>query len=100
MGVVKFVDFFVPLEETIDGQKGGSASELDLPVNGVGGALRLHGLEQVPAEDRFVLAAMHLAPIGDLSDVEPVFEEIGERSHAEADAAALFSGFVSVRLAG
>jgi hypothetical protein len=27
---------------------------------------------------RFVLAAMHLAPIGDLADVEAVFEEIGE----------------------
>ena len=35
-----------------------------------------------------MLAAMHLAPIGDLADVEPVLEEMGERSHAEADAAA------------
>ena len=34
MGVVKFVDFFVPLEETIDGQNGGSAPELDLPGRG------------------------------------------------------------------
>ena len=58
MGVVKFVDFFVPLEETIDGQKGGSASELDLPGDGIGGAPGLHGVEQIAGEDRLMLAAM------------------------------------------
>ena len=58
MGVVKFVDFFVPLEETIDGQNGGSASELDLPGGGIGGALGLHGVEQIAGEDRLILAAM------------------------------------------
>ena len=56
MGVVKFVDFFVPLEETIDGQKGGSASELDLPGDGIGGAPGLHGVEQIAGEDRLILA--------------------------------------------
>ena len=38
-------------------------------------------------EDRFMLAAMHLAPIGNLADVEPVLEQMGKRSHAEADTA-------------
>src|SRR3984893_16991391 len=38
--------------------------------------------------DLIVLAAMHLAPIGDLAEVEPVLEQMGERSHAEADTAA------------
>ena len=31
---------------------------------------------------------MNLAPIDDLADVEPVLEQMGERAHAEADAAA------------
>src|ERR1700730_8385963 len=35
-----------------------------------------------------MLAAMHLTPIGDLAEVEPVLEQMGERSHAEADTAA------------
>ena len=35
-------------------------------------------LEQVVAEDRFILAATHLTPIGDLADVEPVLEQMGE----------------------
>jgi hypothetical protein len=35
-------------------------------------------LEQVAAEDRFILAATHLTPIGDLADVEPVLEQMGE----------------------
>jgi hypothetical protein len=34
---------------------------------------------------------MHFASIGDLADVEPVLEERSERSHAEADAAALLA---------
>src|SRR3984893_5095377 len=36
-----------------------------------------------------MLAAMHLTPIGDFADVEPVLEQMGERAHAEADTAAL-----------
>src|SRR5437660_4778688 len=35
-----------------------------------------------------MLAAMHLASIDDLADVEPVLEQMGKRSHAEADASA------------
>src|ERR1700730_1381859 len=36
-----------------------------------------------------MLAAMHLTPIGDFADVEPVLEQMGERAHAEADTVAL-----------
>jgi hypothetical protein len=43
-------------------------------------------LEQVAAEDRFILAATHLTPIGDLADVEPVLEQMSERTHVEAEA--------------
>jgi hypothetical protein len=35
-----------------------------------------------------MLAGMHLASIDDLADVEPVLEQMGKRSHAEADTAA------------
>jgi hypothetical protein len=48
MGVVKFVDFLCLL----------SASELDLPGDGIGGAPGLHGVEQIAGEDRLMLAAM------------------------------------------
>ena len=66
-------------------QYNGGCDEPDLPGDGVGGALGLHGLEQIAAEYRLMLAAMHLTPIGDLAEVEPVLEQMGERSHAEAD---------------
>jgi hypothetical protein len=69
--------------EEAAGQNGGRASEPDQPGDGVGGPFGLHGLEQVGAEDRRMLAAMHLAPLGDLADVEPVLEQMGERSDAE-----------------
>src|SRR6202040_2209505 len=74
--------------EEAAGQNGGRAPEPDLSRDGVGGALGLHGLEHVAAEDRLMLAAMHLTPIGDLADVEPVLEQMGKGTHAEADAAA------------
>ena len=74
--------------EEATSQKGRRASEPNMPGDGVGGALGLHGLEQVAAEGRLMLAAMHLTPIGDLADVELVLEQMGERSPAEADAAA------------
>jgi hypothetical protein len=51
----------------------------------------LHGLEHLAAEDRLVLAAMHLTPIGNLADVEPVLEQMGERPHAKANTAALLA---------
>ena len=41
---------------------------LHVPGNGISGAFRLHGFEQLVDEDRLVLAAMHLAPIGNLAD--------------------------------
>src|ERR1700738_1281009 len=74
--------------EEAAGQKGGSAPEPALPGDGVGGALGLHGLKQVAAEDRLMLAAMHLTPIGDLAEVERVLEQVGKGTHAEADTAA------------
>jgi hypothetical protein len=78
------------------GQEGGRASEPDLPGNGVGGEFFLHGLEHVAAEDRLVLAAMHLTPKGDLADVEPVLEEMGKRSHAKANSAALAAAAIDL----
>src|SRR6202035_5764155 len=75
--------------EQAPGQNGGRAPEPDLPGDGIGGALGLHGLEHVAAEDWLMLAAMHLTTIGDLAEVEPVLEQMGKRSHAEADTAAL-----------
>jgi hypothetical protein len=75
--------------EEAAGQEGGRASEPDLPGDGVGGEFFLHGLEQVAAKDRLMLAPMHLSSIGDLADVEPVLEEMGKRPHAKADTAAL-----------
>src|ERR1700730_17442440 len=35
-----------------------------------------------------MLAVMYLTPIGDFADVEPVLEQMGKGTHAEADAAA------------
>jgi Tripartite tricarboxylate transporter family receptor len=52
-------------------QNGGRALEPNLPFDGVGGELGLHGFEQVTVEDRLVFPAMQLAPIGDLADIEP-----------------------------
>ena len=75
------------VEETA-GQNGGRAPETDQPDDGVGGALGLHGLEQIAAEDRRMLAAMHLTPIGDLADVQSVLEQMGKGTHAEVDTAA------------
>jgi hypothetical protein len=68
--------------------KGGRAPELHVAGNGIGGAFRLHGFEQLTGEDRLMLAAMHLASIDDLADVEPVLEQMCQRSHAEANATA------------
>jgi hypothetical protein len=31
-----------------------------------------------------MLAAMHLTPIGDFADVEPVLEQMGERTSADS----------------
>jgi hypothetical protein len=52
-------------------QNGGRARKADLPGDGVGGASGLHGLEQIAAEDRRMLAAMLPNPVDDLADVPP-----------------------------
>jgi hypothetical protein len=72
--------------EDTTGEDGGRALEPNPPVDGVGGELGLHGLEQVTVEDRLVLPAMQLAPVSDFANVEPVLQQIGEGAHAEADA--------------
>jgi hypothetical protein len=74
--------------EEAAGERSGRAPEPELPGNDIGGAPGLHGFEQIAGEDRLMLAAMHLASIDDLADVEPVLEQMGKRSDAEADAAA------------
>src|ERR1700730_9019965 len=74
--------------EEVAGERSGRAPEPELPGNDIGGAPGLHGFEQIAGEDRRMLAAMHLASIDDLADVDPVLEQMGKRSHAEADAAA------------
>jgi hypothetical protein len=38
-----------------------------------------------------MLTAIHLTPIIDRADVESVLEQMGERSHAESDPAALLA---------
>jgi hypothetical protein len=51
------------------------------------GELSLDGLEQVAIEDRRMLGRTDLAFEHDLSEVEPVVQEIGERTSGEGDAA-------------
>src|SRR5215211_4542898 len=75
--------------EDAAGEDGGRALEPKLPCDGSGGKLGLYGCEQVTVEDRLVLAAMHLAPIDHLADVEPVLEQVREGADAEADTAPL-----------
>ena len=44
---------------------------------------RQHGLdaiEHLPIDDGRVLAFVHLAAIGDLADIEPVLQHVGERA--------------------
>src|SRR5262245_8656927 len=80
------------------GENGGTPFQPEVPGNDVGGEFFLHGLEQVAGEDRLMLAAIHLTPVIDLADVEPVLEEMSERSHAEADPAALLAITVAIDL--
>ena len=74
------------------GQKGGRAAQPAAPRHGLDRKLGLHGFEQRPIQDRRVVAAMDLAPVDHLADVEPVLEQVGERPHpkgAAADKAAI-----------
>ena len=73
--------------EDAAGQDGRRTSEPNLSGDGVGGKPRLHGVEQIARKDGLVLPTMHLASIDDFAKVEPVLEQMGERSHAKADAA-------------
>ena len=69
------------------GQERGCPSQPAPPLHRLGVQLLLDGVEQGTIEDRRVTAAMDLAPIGDLADVEPVLEQVGERPHPEAASA-------------
>src|SRR5215475_5742844 len=84
---VRWAHAVAAVVEDATGQNGGRALEPHLPGDGVGGELGLHGFKQVTVKDRLMLPAMHLAPIGDLADVEPVLEQMGEWAHAEKDTA-------------
>jgi hypothetical protein len=48
---------------------------------------QLNGLEQITIENGWMLTRADLAPEDDLADVEPVTQEIGERTSGEGDAA-------------
>ena len=76
--------------EEAAGERSGRAPEPELPGNDIGGAPGLHGFEQIAGEDRLMLAAMHLVPIDDLVDVEPVLEQMGKRSDAKTSGRSAF----------
>src|ERR1700758_3753119 len=78
------------IKKAVD-ENGGRASQADLPINGVGGELCLHGLEHVVGQDRLMLAAIHLTPVMDLANVEPVLEQMGERPHAKPNPTTLLA---------
>jgi hypothetical protein len=52
-----------------------------LSLDGAIGELGLYRLEQVPIDDRCMLAFVGLAAIDDLADIEAVLEEVGERAN-------------------
>ena len=69
-------------------QDGGRASEPAAPRHCLGCEPGLHRREQGTIHNRRLLAAMDLAPVDHLADIEAVLEQISERPHAKAPAAA------------
>jgi hypothetical protein len=55
--------------------------------------LGLDGLEQVPIDDGELFARQSLTLEHDLADVEPVTQEMGERTARERDGANWLTGF-------
>ena len=47
-------------------------------------SMRLDAIEDVAIDDGRVLALVHLAAIGDLTDIEPVLQHVGERARRVA----------------
>jgi len=73
--------------EDATSQNGWRTFEPDLPRDGIGDELGLHGLEKLQVEDRLVHATMGGAPIDHFADVEPVLEQMGEGTHTKPDPA-------------
>jgi hypothetical protein len=72
------------------GKNGWRASELYPTTHGVFRKPGLHGLEQLPLDDRLMSTGMDRATIGDLANVEAVFEHMRKSTGSKADAAPLF----------
>ena len=68
-------------------QDGGRAPQPAAPRARLGRKLGLHRLEQGTIHNRRLFAAMDLATVDHLADIEAVLEQMGERPHAEAAAA-------------
>ena len=50
---------------------------------GVSGQYQLDGVEDLPADQRLVVALVGCAPVGDLSDVEGVAQQFAQGLHRE-----------------
>ncbi len=74
------------------GQEGGRAPQPAAPRHCLSSKLALHRVEQRGIENRLVLAAVNLASVNHLADIEAVLEQMRERAHAKtapADSAAV-----------
>jgi hypothetical protein len=69
------------------GQNGRRASELGPTTHCVFSEPGLHGLEQLPLNDRLMSTGMDRAAIGDLANVKAVLEQMGKCTGPKADAA-------------
>src|SRR6266446_7464078 len=65
-------------------QDGGRAPQPAAPRARLGRKLGLHRREQGTIHNRRLFAAMDLAPVDNLADIEAVLEQMGERPHAKA----------------
>src|SRR6516164_3476553 len=68
-------------------QERGRAPQPAAPCPRLGRKLGLHRREQRTIHNRRLFAAMDLAPVDHLADIEAVLQEMRERAHAEAAAA-------------
>src|ERR1700674_4839117 len=73
--------------EDATGQDAGGTPEPNFAGNRIGGKLGLDGLKQLAIEDRLMLSGVNPAAVHDLADVEPILEQMRQRTDAEADAA-------------
>jgi hypothetical protein len=76
-----------PVIEDATDQNGRRASELGPTIHGVFSEPGLHGLEQLPLNDRLMSAGMDRATIGDLANVKAVLEQMSKCTGPKADAA-------------